>query len=499
VPPQRNVPPQGNVPPQKRVPPQGNVPPQRSAPLQGNVPPKKSGFKPLFLILGIGAALIVVFNAGLVLLFGLAGASSTGSIEDETGTAAAVTEKEPAESYEDDLKDVQEDTAAKEDTGEVSDAGKEETKDGTTYKGFGVCFDGVYVDLDDQDIDSWYITLKDDGTGYLYMGEDNQGEITKWSGSGDDFKVKVKDAGVSDKGYMRDGILRKEIEGFEIAFRTDDYDPDSIFLLSEEEWTRINGNESLEGRSERPDTKGVSDPGRLYDYLTQDEQAYYDMLLRVCETGETPSATICYARLPDESVQMAGSALVNDVPYIGYGEAYEENRSAEKFDSGAEVYRVNSVRDFKKDEAEVRAVIEEFVPTLTGSIEDKVRQINDFIGERTEFREKKNIDYTPYGALIEGKACCQGYSTAFKALCDAAGIKSYAIFGIGETPGGEMGPHAWNIVQLDDGNWYEIDVLWNDELQSDEYFCVPTSKMIKNHKREAVMFDLYEVMPKTEE
>lgn len=34
--------------------------------------------------------------------------------------------------------------------------------------------------------------------------------------------------------------------------------------------------------------------------------------------------------------------------------------------------------------------------------------------------------------------------------------------------------HIWNAIQTEDGQWYEIDVTWNDEMQN-EYF------MLKNH------------------
>jgi hypothetical protein len=65
--------------------------------------------------------------------------------------------------------------------------------------------------------------------------------------------------------------------------------------------------------------------------------------------------------------------------------------------------------------------------------------------------------FNAYGALIEGIAVCEGYSEAFKLLCDRAGI--YCIIVTGELDG--VG-HAWNRVRIND-KWYDVDVTNNDK------------------------------------
>ncbi len=73
---------------------------------------------------------------------------------------------------------------------------------------------------------------------------------------------------------------------------------------------------------------------------------------------------------------------------------------------------------------------------------------------------KSDSDHYPnsfhaYGALMEGKAVCQGYAYAFKLLCDKAQIPCWIVTGYyGE-------PHAWNYVWLD-GNYYQVDVTRDD-------------------------------------
>lgn len=61
---------------------------------------------------------------------------------------------------------------------------------------------------------------------------------------------------------------------------------------------------------------------------------------------------------------------------------------------------------------------------------------------------------------------CEGYSRAFKVLCDELGIPCVLVEGdakssVDDTPGA----HMWNYVQID-GGWYAVDVTWNDPYVS---------------------------------
>ena len=62
----------------------------------------------------------------------------------------------------------------------------------------------------------------------------------------------------------------------------------------------------------------------------------------------------------------------------------------------------------------------------------------------------------PYGFIYGRKAICSGYASTFQLFMDLLGIE--CIYIRGESPSGE---HNWNMVRLD-GNWYCVDVTWND-------------------------------------
>lgn len=64
---------------------------------------------------------------------------------------------------------------------------------------------------------------------------------------------------------------------------------------------------------------------------------------------------------------------------------------------------------------------------------------------------------TPYGALVQRKANCLGFSTAFQMLMELAGEECITV------PGASSGSeqfHAWNMVNLD-GAWYFVDSSWD--------------------------------------
>lgn len=66
--------------------------------------------------------------------------------------------------------------------------------------------------------------------------------------------------------------------------------------------------------------------------------------------------------------------------------------------------------------------------------------------------------HTAYGPLVDHQAVCDGYSQAYATLLERAGIHALTLPG---SIGG--GGHAWNIVQLPDGQWYECDATWDDD------------------------------------
>ena len=69
-------------------------------------------------------------------------------------------------------------------------------------------------------------------------------------------------------------------------------------------------------------------------------------------------------------------------------------------------------------------------------------------------------------------AVCEGYSETFSLLLNFCDVENLVVCGQSAGQG-----HQWNLVQMDDGEWYWYDVTWNDRPDSELgvkhlYFCV---------------------------
>ena len=67
----------------------------------------------------------------------------------------------------------------------------------------------------------------------------------------------------------------------------------------------------------------------------------------------------------------------------------------------------------------------------------------------------ETTSYSAYGALVDGSCVCQGYSLAYKLLLSRLGLSCVLVMS-------QSMNHAWNMVQMDDGNWYHVDTTWDD-------------------------------------
>lgn len=62
---------------------------------------------------------------------------------------------------------------------------------------------------------------------------------------------------------------------------------------------------------------------------------------------------------------------------------------------------------------------------------------------------QSNEAYTPYMVLSSGGAVCVGYATTFRLLANMVGLDVHIV---------HNDYHSWDMVKLDDGEWYQLDV-----------------------------------------
>ena len=112
----------------------------------------------------------------------------------------------------------------------------------------------------------------------------------------------------------------------------------------------------------------------------------------------------------------------------------------------------------------------------------KAKALHDALIKHVTYGSGSYSGQTAYEALVGKQSVCAGYSRAYKLLCDIVGIPCYCVFGDAQGGLGAGGPHAWNIIKLDDGQWYEVDVTFDEGLTQGgqicrEFFCLTTAEM----------------------
>ena len=155
---------------------------------------------------------------------------------------------------------------------------------------------------------------------------------------------------------------------------------------------------------------------------------------------------------------------------------------------------------FKVKESEADKKLEEFklvkkeINAIVNSLDTKqtvvevIRDIHDLLIERmmydTDLTNRNK--FNAYGALIDGMAVCQGYSSAMKWILDEIKVPCIQVFGLADG-----GRHAWNLVCINQV-WYGIDMTWDDPINGSlryDYF-MNNERMKKSHVPQDAVFIL---------
>ena len=95
----------------------------------------------------------------------------------------------------------------------------------------------------------------------------------------------------------------------------------------------------------------------------------------------------------------------------------------------------------------------------------KIKVVNEWMIDNLSYEdiEGNNNKYNLYGAIVETKVVCEGYARMFKYIMNGLDIPSILVSGTATNSDGQTELHAWNYVELN-GQWYAIDVTWNDPV-----------------------------------
>lgn len=158
--------------------------------------------------------------------------------------------------------------------------------------------------------------------------------------------------------------------------------------------------------------------------------------------------------------------------YLGAGRSdnyWLEDFTADNVQARVNAYQVK--RDAIVNKAKAATPTAEQVENLGQELANqvaKIRVAHAEIAKGTVYRLENNAQHgaghvrTPYGAFVNGEALCEGYSRAFKVVMDKLGVPCVLINGGYRHTENQIEEHMWTYVQLVDGNWYAVDMTFDD-------------------------------------
>lgn len=157
-------------------------------------------------------------------------------------------------------------------------------------------------------------------------------------------------------------------------------------------------------------------------------------------------------KIPDTLTYIEEYSLPNRLAYLDYNK---------------EIKRTGVTSFFEKMEI-IDSALTEMQITEDDNELEKIRKVHDWIVKNVSYSlnnffkaldEEGTLDLG-YVALKSRFAICSAYSEAFRVFMDRLGIECILV------DSSKMN-HQWNMVKLDDGFWYHIDVTWDDPGESD--------------------------------
>ncbi|MDE6501127.1 MAG: hypothetical protein K2L10_03480 [Ruminococcus sp.] len=252
---------------------------------------------------------------------------------------------------------------------------------------------------------------------------------------------------------------------------------------------------------------GVFEPYPEAEFLSVEDSASRPVYSLLDET-EQAVYTALYKGISEKNIQIP-------LPYEITGDVYSKIYCIlEKQESGffyidSTYYTAEKIRNaqivFREDSdsvenkiAELENVVQNVIENAPDGDYEKALYIHDYIVEVCRYNLGSELTYSPtvYGCLVEGQANCEGYAKAFCYLAKKLGLQCVLI--TGKTNKGEN--HAWNQVEID-GEWYNLDVTWDDMDVSESvrkvYFLCDDDNFGKTHIAENNYFEPFECVSVT--
>ncbi len=238
--------------------------------------------------------------------------------------------------------------------------------------------------------------------------------------------------------------------------------------------------------------------GTVYTMLT--DEFSQDNTVTLSGLSDNPMTTIgVEVTLPltldsREKAQTVFNAIIYDNPHFFY---LNSRYGLEGYEKDGDTYYTSMIFTYIMDAStrqsakqQLDAAVEEIIANAPNTTDDYLLEsyVHDQLIARCTYDDTAAASgfdsypnaYSAYGAIVEGKAVCEGYSRAIQLLLGKCGISSAVALGRSVSTGEQ---HMWNIVTIN-GNPYHLDATWNDsdDILRHNYFNLTTDQIRLSHQ-----------------
>ncbi len=307
------------------------------------------------------------------------------------------------------------------------------------------------------------------------------------------------------KGVIISFTIALFIEGGLLIWGNISYVKASISMLSRPEVAVDSSKGPMEGEQTLATTDELEDPentgselsfdATTYPYrelLNEREQAVYNQVYSNALDYNTEAFTLTETLTSDELIETM-NCVYNDHPELFWlNTSYQYG-----YNSSNEIVKVQLSYGISKsnlDSAKTayNNAIENIVSGAS-SYESEIEielYVHDAICELATYNSNAELNQSAYSALVNGSTVCAGYARAFQNVCQELGLTCYYLTGTADG-----GDHAWNIISID-GNFYNVDLTWDDSISESygssvyTYFNLTDSEIGVDHSRSTLSANL---------
>ncbi len=208
-----------------------------------------------------------------------------------------------------------------------------------------------------------------------------------------------------------------------------------------------------------------------YERLSDGQKALYNTISNAVKN--MVSGMVELGSCSNEDISLAFNAVRSDHPeYFWIPSSYVTEISGSKkfvaFDYQSDDYSV-SYTCSRSERDSMQAALKSKIDKIRSAVfkngidvYELELNLHDYICNNVTYVTEGELINTAYGALVNGKALCEGYSRAMQLLCQEFKIPVTLVCGKATDPQTKKTEnHMWNVVQLDK-EWYHVDATWDD-------------------------------------